>query len=62
MILAEHSAHTLWWPHGTARCDLAPTMHTMHVVSPPMVDSGTSAARPVSKDACERDTTAGGLS
>ena len=31
-IWAEHRLHTLWWPHGTARCDFGPTMQTMQVV------------------------------
>jgi hypothetical protein len=31
-IFAEHASQTLWWPHGTAMCDLGPVMHTMHVV------------------------------
>ena len=44
---AEHVPHTLWWPHGFARCDFGSAKHTMHVVSPPSVDSGTSARRPV---------------
>ena len=40
-ILAEHAPHTLWWPHGTAACVFGSAKHTMHVVSPPSVDSGT---------------------
>mgnify|MGYP007078294075 FL=1 len=31
-IFAEHASRTLWWPHGTAMCDLGPVMHTMNVV------------------------------
>ena len=34
--------HMLWWPHGTARWDFGRAMHTMHVVVPPRLDSGTS--------------------
>ena len=30
LILSAQQARTLWWPHGTARCVFAPTMHTMH--------------------------------
>ena len=56
---AEQSPHTHWWPHGTAICDLGLVKHTMHVVWPPMVDSGTSG-RPVSKRASASETTAGG--
>ena len=42
---AEHEPHAQMWPHGTARCDLGCSKQTMHVVSPPMVDSGGSARR-----------------
>ena len=45
-ISFEHGPHAHWWPHGAARCVFGLAKHTMHVVSPPMLDSGT-AWRPV---------------
>ena len=45
-IRSAQLPHTLWWPHGAARCDFGWAMHTMHVVTPPRLDSGM-ALRPV---------------
>jgi hypothetical protein len=53
---AEQSPQAHLWPHGTAACDLGLTKQTMHVVWPPMVDSGT-ARRPVSNCAAASDIT-----
>ena len=58
-IWAEQASHAHWWPHGTAACDLRLTKQTMHVVWPPMVDSGNSR-RPVSNSASVSDITATG--
>ena len=55
-ILAEQLLQAHWWPHGTATCDLGLLKQMMHVVWPPMVDSGTSG-RPVSKCAVASDIT-----
>ena len=52
----EQSPQAHLWPHGTAACDLGLTKQTMHVVWPPMVDSGT-ARRPVSNCAAASDIT-----
>ena len=58
-IFAEQSPQAHWWPHGTATCDFGLTKQTMHVVWPPMVDSGTSG-RPVLNCASASDVTAAG--
>ena len=46
-IWAAHEAHAQMCPQGTAACVFGSAMQMMHVVSPPSVDSGTSARRPV---------------
>eukprot|EP00964_Phaeocystis_antarctica_P159609 scaffold130717_cov66-Phaeocystis_antarctica.AAC.2 len=56
---AEQAPQAHWWPHGAARCDFGLTKQIMHVVWPPMVDSGASG-RPVSNCALESDVTAAG--
>eukprot|EP00964_Phaeocystis_antarctica_P121917 scaffold85590_cov62-Phaeocystis_antarctica.AAC.2 len=66
-IRAEQSPHALRWPQGTAACDLGLTKQMMHVVWPPMVDSGGTSGRPVSNCASASDVTVvcgggGGLS
>ena len=54
---AEQSSQAQWWPHGTAACDLG--LLKLHVVWPPMVDSG-GCGRPMSNCASASDTTAMG--
>ena len=58
-IFAEQSPQAHTWPHGAARCDLGLMKQTMHVVWPPMVDSGASG-RPVLNCASASDVTAAG--
>ena len=52
---AEQGAQTHWWPHGRAACVFGLVKHTIHVVSPPIVDSGASR-RPVSKVAAASES------
>ena len=49
-IWAEQSPQAHQWPHGTAACDLGFTKQMMHVVWPPMVDSGASRRGRVQPD------------
>ena len=60
VILAEQSPHALRWPQGTAACDLGLTKQMIHVVWPPMVDSGGTSGRPVSNCASASDVTVAG--
>ena len=39
-IFWAQGPHAHWWKQGAAQCDFTLVKHTMHVVSPPMVDSG----------------------
>ena len=55
LIWAAQSPHAHWWPHGVAAWVFWLTKQMMHVVSPPMVDSGASG-RPVEKLASASET------
>ena len=60
-ILAEQGPQAHRCPHGPATCDFGLEKETMHVVSPPRVDSGT-AARPVSTLSSASESAATGCS
>ena len=45
LILSAHARQMQTWPQGSIMTSRARSMHTMHVVSPPTVDSGGSARR-----------------
>ena len=58
---SEQGPQTHWWPQGPATWVLGRVKQTMHVVSPPKVDSGT-AARPVSNLASASESAVAGCS